>query len=158
MAVGLMATVNLSACSIFGGSNEPERNEDGEIVEQKDDADVNAIQVGDCVGPFPDGEIAEIPVIPCNDPHEMEVFASVELDGDEYPGADRLGKKSENRCVKEFKTFVGVPYNESELFLSYLGPTDETWAQGDREVLCVVYEEADDSISKVTGSLEDAQR
>jgi hypothetical protein len=33
---------------------------------------------------------------------------------------------------------VGLPYEESALYVSYLSPTVESWRGGDRELLCLL--------------------
>jgi hypothetical protein len=36
------------------------------------------------------------------------------------------------------ESFVGVPYLQSELEVTTLEPTDESWELGDRELVCMV--------------------
>jgi hypothetical protein len=74
-------------------------------------------------------------------------------DGD-FPGEEAVVEQADESCTAEFESFVGLPYEESALYLSYLTPSEETWPAGDREVLCTVYDPAGDT----TGTLFDANR
>ena len=76
------------------------------------------------------------------------------MDGDEFPGADEVKAQAETECTSEFNTFVGVDYNVSALSYSYYYPTAESWAQGDREIICLI----DDPAGQTTGTLKGAAR
>jgi hypothetical protein len=154
----------LSACStideVFGDdTNEPDRDPSGVVTARADDADIFSLEVGDCISAFDAGEVASVSVIPCTDSHEMEIFARFQIDEDEFPGDEETGTIANDGCVEEFEAFIGVPYNQSELFVSYLYPNEDTWGNGDREVLCTVYELGDnDKPLEVTGSLQGTSR
>lgn len=116
----------------------PETSPDGvrEISEYE-------LQVGDCIldaidDPFPGG----VTVVPCSDPHQQEVFAAFHLEGAEFPGEEEVRSEAEAGCRDEFHAFTGVEYDQSRFFLNFLYPTDVTWEGGDREVVCMIYDEA----------------
>lgn len=160
-ALGAAAALALTGCSAVedlfgGGGEEPERDPSGQVTESQDAADVFTIKVGDCIGSFEDGsEVAELPVVPCSDPHDQEVYASFMVpEADAFPGTDAVNSQAETDCAAEFETFVGVPYEESALYVQFLTPTEESWGQGDREILCTIY----DPEGQTTGSLQDAGR
>ncbi len=160
VATAAATVLALSACSqvedLVGSTDEPARDETGQVTESAAAADVFSIKVGDCIGSFGDGEeVEEIPVVPCDEPHDQEVYARYEVpEADEYPGLETVQSMGDEQCAAEFATFVGLDYDESELYLSYLTPTEDSWAQGDREILCVIYEDG----AQTTGTLKDAQR
>ncbi|WP_250445914.1 septum formation family protein [Actinotalea sp. C106] len=157
-AVGAAALllVGLSGCSAIFGAGEPERDaETGEITEASD-ADVFAIRVGDCLESAEMGtEVSSLPTVPCDQPHDSEAYASTMLDDGEFPGLDEVGTVANDYCLEEFATFVGTDYYDSELEMSTLSPSEDTWTTlDDREVLCLVL----DMEGGVTGSLKGAQR
>ncbi|MBU1228027.1 MAG: septum formation family protein, partial [Actinobacteria bacterium] len=89
-----------------------------------------------------DGELATVPEVPCDDPHAYEVFAVADLPGAEgaaYPGDEAAGIDGAQLCRDRFEVFAGVSYDESPLESSVLFPTGESWAAGDREVICSAY-------------------
>lgn len=148
----LGAVLTLSACS----DDEPRRDPEGNVTESADAADVFDVRVGDCVGAFEDGdEVTEIPVLPCDQSHDQEVYARFELaDAEAFPGKEELNKQANEKCLQEFQAFVGVPYNDSELYVEFLTPSEDSWDDGDREVLCTVYDPA----GPTEGTLKAAKR
>ncbi|MBB5744351.1 hypothetical protein HD600_002848 [Microbacterium ginsengiterrae] len=154
-------TVALSGCNVLGGSNDAQRDEEGNVTEGSN-IDVFSLQVGDCM-PEADttGEITDLDVVPCSEPHTDEVFYEFELTGDELPSEDEITAEVEAQCVPAFSEFVGTDYYESTLDFWWMTPTEETWTQAnDRLVQCIVYEpdEAGTGSVELTESLEGAAR
>ncbi|PRX92558.1 septum formation family protein [Allonocardiopsis opalescens] len=150
------AVAALSGCAGLGGvtgAPEPERGDDGAIAESGD-ADVFSIAVGDCMNDTTGTEVTEVPVVPCEEPHDNEVYASIMMEDGDYPGDEAVSTQADEGCTAEFETFIGVPYAESEIYLSTLTPTEQSWASGDREILCLAYDPA----GQTTGTLEGAAR
>ena len=122
--------------------------------------DVFYLKVGDCLAdPLVDGgaeEVSSVQSVPCSEPHSGEVYAALTLpegEGD-YPGGEAVTAQADELCAAEFESFVGLPYDESVLYLSYLYPLEENWSSGARGVLCTVEDPAGDT----TGTLADANR
>jgi len=120
--------------------------------------DLYELTVGDCLR-FPDAQweiISGLPTVPCSEPHTDEVFATVTLpNGDaDFPGMEAIGAQGEELCIAEFEGFVGLSYEESVLEIGLFGPEEEMWREGDRLVVCMVYDPAGDT----TGTLADANR
>lgn len=160
--VAAVVAVGLSGCSIvdqFLPSSQPVRDaETGEITEEVDNADVFAVRVGDCLntaGLDTADEISDVPVVPCSEPHDDEVYYSYTLEDGEYPGEDAIIADAGETCVAEFSTFVGLAYEESVLDYWPMYPTAGSWENGDREVLCIAW---DPSGAKLTGTLAGAAR
>jgi hypothetical protein len=145
-----VAVLALAACS----GVQPDRDPTGVITESVEGADIFAIEVGDCAGDLTEGEVTELDVIPCADPHGSEAYASFVMDDGDFPGAEAIEAQGIEDCGAAFEEFVGLPYEDSELFATWLTPTTESWDGGDREILCFVY---DDGV-ETTGSLENAAR
>jgi Septum formation/Protein of unknown function (DUF2510) len=119
------------------------------------DADVFSLQVGDClVDTSTDGEVQEVPVVPCSEPHASEIFYSHMIDAASLPSDSEMETIIDEACVGNFESFVGLDYYSSELTITWLQPTEGSWSSGDRELLCIV---ADPS-GEVTGSLAGANR
>ena len=146
------ASVALAGCSLLGGGG-------GATTAPTDDAttgdDVFSIKVGDCLNDADvESEASEVPAVDCAQPHDSEAFASIVMADGEFPGADAVKSQSETGCTAQFNTFVGVDYGASTLDFSYYYPTAQSWAQGDREILCLVVDPA----GQTTGSLKGAAR
>ncbi|MEX2504024.1 MAG: septum formation family protein [Egicoccus sp.] len=146
-----VALVVLAGC----GADEGTRNEDGLVV-NAGSWSVFDLQVGDCLAPEPDltGEVSEIPVVPCDQAHAQEVFATVEHPADAYPGAGAVAAWADGACMTELQDDLGYGL-EDGLYISYLLPTFDGWnTDDDRNVVCVVVSpDADGSIgSYVAGT------
>jgi hypothetical protein len=120
--------------------DEADRNSDGQIA-SSGEVGVENLAVGDCVvwGNQIDAEsVTELDVVPCDQPHDVEVYAVFDLSGDAYEGEERVVERADAGCYDEFARFVGLPYDESELEFSYIYPSEESWDYGDHGVLCQV--------------------
>lgn len=88
LAIASIATaaVAVSGCSIleqFTGGGTATRDDTGEVVEGNDNTDVFTLQVGDCLNDATASETVEtIPTVPCAEPHDSEIYASIIIDGD----------------------------------------------------------------------------
>ncbi|MDO5051592.1 MAG: septum formation family protein [Pseudoclavibacter sp.] len=152
----ITASLLLAGCSLLsglGGAGGPsaERGEDG-AVETAGNESVFSIKVGDCLQDPGTGSVSDVQVIPCDQEHDMEVYAELELPAGELP-AD-LDQQAEAFCVEQFASFVGVPYEESTLDATWFTPTQQGWESGDRLVNCLVF----DPQGATTGSLSGASR
>lgn len=58
-------------------------------------------------------------------------------------------------CVPPFQSYVGTPYETSELWASFVTPTEGGWNDGDREFICYLFEEDE---SMMTRSMAGAAR
>jgi Septum formation len=114
------------------------------------------LKVGDCLADSaPRGEeVSSVQSVPCSQPHSEEIYAAVTLPEADFPGTEAMDAQADELCTAEFESFVGLPYEESVLYLTYLTPTRQSWSEGDREVVCSVY----DPDGEVSGSLRGVQR
>jgi hypothetical protein len=151
--LGGALVVTLGAC---GDDSGPDRDESTNEISEAGDADVFEIAVGDCL-PDPNaatGEVQEVPVVPCDEPHASEVYFSHIIEGDELPDATAMEAIVNEQCMGNFESFIGLPFDQSALQVTWLQPTDGSWDAGDRELLCIV----SDPAGGVTGSLSGAAR
>lgn len=153
-ALSCTAVAALAGCSLLGGADEPERNEEGDVTAASD-ADAFAIRVGDCLETMDWGTegFSSVPVIPCAEPHESEVYAAVDLPDGDYPGDESIATQSDEFCAGEFESFVGAAWETSALSYGYLSPSQDSWEQGnDREVLCLIMDPAGLTTGSLAGS------
>ena len=101
---------------------------------------------GTCVveAPFTGGapvEVVTLPTVACEEPHQAEVYDIVQLpqqQGAPFPG-DELVAQARQECLDRFEAFVGLPWTASELEFVSLRPTEDSWAEGDRAIACVLF-------------------
>ena len=87
------------------------------------------LEVGDCIVPpeIVGDEVVDVErvrTVDCSEPHDGEVVAVFDVSGYTYPGDDVLFTRVMEQCPPE-----------STL---YHYPTKESWAEGDREVACIL--------------------
>ena len=166
-AGAVLALVLLTGCSSVDDLVE-EAMGGGVIHNTGNQTSANAIAVGDCLNDrLSDAEqekldegVTSIPVVPCAEPHASEVFKAFFLHGSEYPGERSIFDEADTTCETAFEGYVGIPYADSAMSISYYTPTEASWNNGDREVSCILYEwdvEAEAGVS-IVGSLEGAKR
>lgn len=142
----LLAAVSvftLAACSDDEGEQDTtERNEDGEI-EEEGTIGVFAFEEGDCILlPDTSGTTAEssYDAVPCDEPHDVQVFGLFDIDGDEFPGQSAVADEAAERCQgDEWDDAFDIAYlDDPDHGTLNLSPSADTWEQGDREVVCLV--------------------
>ena len=139
----LLALVLATGC----GANErptAERDEAGAVATEGA-VDPFEVKLGDCVEqPVSNDseeveEVESVKAVPCEQPHDGEVYAVFDLPDGDFPGEEEVAAAGEDRCVEEFATFVGTAYEESQYDITSLFPTRDSWeTQDDREYVCIV--------------------
>jgi hypothetical protein len=122
------------------------RDESGVIVESGE-LGVFDFQVGDCIADLPTGEVNKAVGTPCSEPHQFEVFAETYLSNASETLPADIEVQADEFCISEFDQFVGLPLEESVLNFSWLVPTSESWATGDKEITCLIHEKDEATIS-----------
>lgn len=96
-------------------------------------------------------EVGEVPLVDCTEPHDNEVYAVVNVDGEVFPGEEAIQAQADEVCFEAFDPFVGLDYESSALDFGWLVPTGDSWEMGDHVVACFVYRL---DLAKVSGTLE----
>jgi DNA-binding SARP family transcriptional activator len=127
---------------------------------------ISMLQVGDCLNvlPRPDptvqsGGVTQVPetvlLVPCEGPHEQEVYHLFELAAGPYPGDEQVQGLALEQCSSQFQNYVGVPPDESELDFFYVFPMQYTWELGNRRGGCSLLHPAG---LDLTGSMAGSRR
>jgi len=98
------------------------------------------LAVGDCFSAS-GSQLSEVVVVSCEQPHVYEAFAVVDHPAAAdaaYPGDDAINIAAVDACRASFEDYVGVDYESSRWFMTNLTPSEGTWAQGDREIVCTL--------------------
>lgn len=145
LAIAVLALL-ATACSSDGplerGADEPGG------VDEPAELSVFDLRPGDCFlrPDEPKAKLGTVDAVPCRDAHDLEVFDLVTYDeSDTFPGESELGTFADGECVTSFAGYVGEDYLDSELFVTYLLPTMESWTSDegdDRTIVCLVTDPA----------------
>ncbi|MDS1269547.1 septum formation family protein [Lipingzhangella sp. LS1_29] len=120
-------------------------------------SDVLNLDVGDCIADQNlQGEISDIELVHCEDPHFFEVYAVRELPDGPYPGDQHIATEADEFCYTEFAPFIGNDYETSVIEFDHLTPTEQSWDRvNDRDLVCLAFELDG---SQVEGTLQNANR
>jgi DNA-binding SARP family transcriptional activator len=102
---------------------------------------LTALRFGDClnvltrlVPPVPGATAARLPEtvlqVPCDGPHEQEVYHLFRVAPGPYPGEEQMRTFAIEQCSAQFQNYVGVSADESELDFFYVYPDQYTWELG----------------------------
>ena len=86
------------------------------------------------------GEVGDVPIVECDGPHDNEVYALFDIEGEEHPGAEAVEAAALDGCFDRFASYVGREYETSRFDFAWLTPTPRSWEEGDREVVCFLYD------------------
>ncbi|MGF1595313.1 MAG: septum formation family protein [Acidimicrobiales bacterium] len=122
----------------LAGQDDTTRDDSGAIVEEGE-LGAFRIRLGDCLVGLDGDAVESTRGVPCDQPHEFEVYFAFNLPDGDFPGDTAAGDHGNQRCYDVFSAFVGVSYEESIYGYTSLVPSQESWEQvDDREVLCLV--------------------
>lgn len=137
-------TIALTGCSAVTGFLNPDaqRDESGQVQEDQSIGIFN-LKVGDCKLADTAETVQATDVVPCDKPHDEEVYFEFELEGDELPDAETIETAVLDNCIPEFEKYVGLSWEESTLDVRWLEPSAETWSElDDRVVQCIIVDGA----------------
>ena len=150
IALALALLAALSGCTATAATSTPVPTGSATV------ANVFAMKVGDCLTDDNslggDATVTHVPIVKCSVSHTSEVIASILLKGANaaYPGTDSVNATADQRCNAPYEKFTGATLKTTALDYTFYVPTAGGWKQGDRQILCVVYNPA----GPVTGSLK----
>ena len=99
------------------------------------------LSVGDCFQTPAELEVATVEVVSCDEAHDEEIYATKQLPhptDKTYPGLLAIDEAAFETCFDDFQPYVGAPYETSMLDILWFAPTSQSWADGDRLVVCSV--------------------
>jgi DNA-binding SARP family transcriptional activator len=161
-SLGLPLYRHMTADSETAAGTEESREEPAEGRE----VSIRTLQVGDCLNtlPGPDPpvqpggvtEVAEtVLLVPCEGPHEQEVYHLFELAEGPYPGDEQVEALAREQCAAQFEVYVGVAPAWSGLDFIYVWPGRDIWEMGNRRGGCSLL---DATGRDLTGSMAGSRR
>lgn len=139
----LLLTVVVLVAMVAGGLLVYDRSqEDTPTGASSDGTDsVFDLRVGDCLVDIASaaGEQRGIDAAPCDEPHDGEVYTSIDLGDGAYPGNDFVQGKARRGCPARLRR--QAPDFDGEV--TYFTPTERSWTdEDDHAVTCIaVYPE-----------------
>lgn len=112
-------------------------------------------EVGDCLAlDMNASEVGDLNPVDCATSHTAEVFHKFTSELSAFD-LNAVWEESDEQCYNAFESYIGSAYETSMVDFSYIYPTSQTWAAGDRETICLAYE-IDENYTPLstTGSLK----
>jgi len=105
------------------------------------DSSISAVSLepGECLRAPEGTQILEVDRVDCADPHEFEVFATVELPDGPYPGDQRVFEIAMAACQPRLEAYSGAPPDPTGWLVNVFTPSREGWDEGDRGATCLAY-------------------
>jgi len=94
---------------------------------------VFSLKSGDCIDP----QGQSYTLIPCDSPHEAEVFATFNLAGTAWPGSAKVAAAASSGCSSRLTGYLN-PQLAISLTSTYVYPDATAWQAGTRVVICEV--------------------
>jgi Domain of unknown function (DUF4190)/Septum formation len=116
------------------------------------------LKVGDCVNVSSltdDSTVKDVPVTKCAELHDGEVYATGKLDpakSRKYPGTEVAKGEARERCIADFKGYVGSDLDDSEFDVYYLASNDVAWKTTRGSFLCVLQADGPSLTGSMRGS------
>jgi hypothetical protein len=99
---------------------------------------VDDLRTGNCLLTSKLGDrVVRVPVVPCRQAHDAEVVGVTRMSG-RWRGEAAMSRQADDTCARLFRRYVGVDVDSSVHGWGWLGPTPDSWRQGDRLLVCYV--------------------
>lgn len=95
------------------------------------------LYVGQCIQNPGEGTVFDVENAVCTTEHWGEVFHVTTITSSQMPSEDDMNDMASDACIDAFEAYVGRPYDESDLDITWYFPTRESWADGDRTIQCI---------------------
>jgi Septum formation len=114
---------------------------------------VFGLRPGQCVNSAPNGT-GVVTVVSCAKPHDAEVYSDFRMPGSHWPGNAAISAQAQRGCQQRMTAAMKQPYALAGLAQSYIYPSQDAWAAGERTVIC----ELRATQGKLTGSVQAVAR
>ncbi|HVF14532.1 MAG TPA: septum formation family protein [Acidimicrobiales bacterium] len=116
------------------------RNETGAIVESGG-LGAFVMRPGDCFMAPEEGTelVVSVEGVPCEAPHDGQVYALFDVPDTEIFDEAGVEAQAGEGCMSRWSTELWGTYEENmEIDIFYFTPSSESWAEDDREIVCVI--------------------
>jgi hypothetical protein len=96
------------------------------------------LEAGECFDRPDSPDVTAVPAVRCREPHDLEVFAVVELPDGPFPGQTPVAEQAGQACRQPFAAYVGAPPDSTGYVIVPYPPDLQAWEAGNREVVCAV--------------------
>jgi hypothetical protein len=143
--------VGIIALIAIGVTASPQRSAAGQVT-RAGTTSVYSLRTGDCLqNPGTRLGILTVRVVPCDQPHNTQVFAVFTVAGSGYPGTAALQRQAATGCHTRIAGSINRSLITNSMTLQYLYPESQSWADGHRSITCLVVSSANMTSSVLLG-------
>lgn len=142
VAIAVAAVAVIAVISANNDDSGRDTADDTTVIPDDGEEQISTLELvpGDCLNGLSGEEgVGSLPVTPCTEPHEGEVYAAFDLADGSWPGEDAVFSAAQDGCLSHMESDFPDEWADDEVEVSCLYPAEGTWLTGDREVLCVAY-------------------
>lgn len=119
------------------------------------DGSVFDLAVGDCFDAGTDAdEVRDVPIVDCTEPHDHEVFHIFEVADGAFPGDDALLDRARDECLPALDEYLRAEVDRAELDAFPITPSEGSWENGDRAVVCALTAASGDKLEHALQSVD----
>lgn len=108
---------------------------------QRNDVGLDDVSPGQCVQDPGDEPLNDVEKIDCGQPHDMEVFAVVNIatgENEPWPGEGEVEDRSLDACLDRVETYIGRNFWDSPYDVTGISPVREGWDDGLHSTICLL--------------------
>lgn len=95
------------------------------------------VRLGDCWADVPSGNrVSRVNTTKCDLPHRAEVVGVLTMPDGSFP-ADSVFKNYKQQCRDALASYSSTAMDDSTVDLAVMPPSEESWKQGDRDMVCI---------------------
>jgi hypothetical protein len=130
-------TLLVGVAVVLALATDPERDPGGRVTDSGSES-VFDLRVGDCMNNLQETDLERaVDVAPCAEPHDAEAVSQFDVREGDWPGMAFITREAERHCLDSVGSAAAVAPRADEIEAFYFHPTEESWRQDDRTVLCV---------------------
>lgn len=135
-ALGL--TLGVTGCGGPGGGEEVVGTSTPSPAVSASATSIFQLSPGQCFDrPAADG-LYEVPVVPCEVAHDLQMYALFQIEEPSWPGAEAVHSLADAECRDQFVAFTGAEPEKTDLGYTMYTPSEGSWSEGDRQVQCAL--------------------
>lgn len=124
----------LGAAAVIGGSIAVDAKG---VAFPGDSRPFDELKVGECLRVSDADRLPnEIPLVPCTQTHQLEVFGVFDLPAGAWPGDDSVEAAADQRCSSLLTSYVGASADDPKYAWSFYRPSKQDWSEDFRRVVC----------------------
>jgi len=138
LVLAALWTLFIVAAVVISAATDAERDDEGRVA-VGGSLSVFELRRGDCLNGVEEAaRVMSVDSVPCEGPHEAQVYVNFTIPGDEFPGTERVNALADRGCQQRVADNAPSIAEDESVGLFFFNPTEQSWdTQDDRTVICL---------------------